>query len=299
MAKKNLRQLLRNIVFISMCLGGNKHKDKKNNNTAGKIYSYSTKFAFLDLINVFVKWMRIHYPEIHTPKDICPEHVYIFLLEKAKTVTQATIITYRSRLASLGACIRIRMSLKEYDLHVPYVYAAKKSSGKRGANAAMPRADYNAILAYCLQHPSGSAFAIILENHLGGRVTDVCERMVVQTGVIVMICKGGKVLRRQISLELATLLADPRYAKWRTPDGRFRLPKADSINSFLRRHQTRMEIAHHSFHDIRRLLAQEHYDSLRRNGMDRNQALGEVGLWLNHGPRRQALVRKSYVANPW
>ena len=296
---KNLRQQLLHIMYICMCIGRSKHADKRKHNTAGRIYSFCTRNAYIEVINIFAHWMRTHYPQIRRPQDIRPEHIYMFLLEKAKTSTQATVDTYRSILASLGTCIRITKHLKGYDLHVPYVRAARKSSQARGAQAAITRTDYDKILAYCLQHPSGSAYALLLENHLAGRVTDVCERMRVQDGYMSMKCKGGKILRRRITPELVALLEDPRFAQWRTSDGKFLLPKANTIANYLRNLQLRLGIEHHSFHSIRRLLAQEHYDSLRRNGMDRNQALGEVCLWLNHGPRRQALVRKSYVANPW
>ena len=106
-------------------------------------------------------------------------------------------------------------------------------------------------------------------------------------------------MRRKLTPELILLLQESRFALWRTAAGTFKLPKVGSINQYLGRIESKLGLEHHSFHDLRRLLAQERYNLLRERGMDREHALSSVGLWLNHGPNRQDLVKKSYVADPW
>lgn len=297
--KRNLRHILRSVVFSSFVPGRSKHRDKLANQTSGKIYSYRTRNALLDIIDAFCGWLIIKGYQLDTPEQIQPEHVYQFLSERAEYCTQATIDSYRSLLASLGRCISCRCNIPEFDLHVPRVWAKRKGSGKRGAAASMPRAEYEQILEYCREHPSGSSFAVLLQNHLGGRATDVCYRMRVTSTSVCMTCKAGKVLFRTITPALKELLDDPRFAAYRAPDNSFFLPKPRSVNQYLRKLEQRMGLDLHSWHDIRRLLAQEEYDRLRRIGYSRNDALCTVGLWLNHGPQRQKLVLKSYVKNPW
>ncbi|MBR4657498.1 MAG: hypothetical protein IKO68_13280 [Oscillospiraceae bacterium] len=299
MSRKQVRRTMRYIMKKLFRPGASKHSAKKTGDRHRLIYSYRTYYAFLDVINVLFRWIFQENISIAAPTDLTVDIVIRFLQYKANNCTQTTVDWYRSMLAGLGNHIRAYYCIENYDLHVPRVYAAKKTSGLRGAAATMPRAEYDLILDYCRAHPSGSAYTVLLEEHLAGRVTDVVERMRINNVTVQMKCKGGKLLYRPVTLDMAELLADPRFAAWRTADGGFTLPRSGSVNQFLRRLEKRFHWDYHSFHDIRRLLAQEHYDGLRRMGVKRDRALGLTGLWLNHGPRRQALVLKSYVKNPW
>ena len=299
MQLRKLRNKLRFVLKKRFRPGGNKHSAKRTGDSNRFIFSYRSYFAHLDVVNVLCKWMKQEDIHLSSPEKLTVELVVRFLKWKASNCTQTTVDWYRSMLAGLGNYIKAEYGLKHFDLHTPRVYAAKKTSGLRGAAAMMPREEYDRILAYCREHPSGSAYAVLLEEHLAGRATDVCERMLITGTTVRMKCKGGKLLFRPITPGLAKLLEDPRFSAWRTEKGGFSLPKSKTVNQFLRRLETRFELPYHSFHDIRRLLAQEHYDGLRRRGIERDRALALTGLWLNHGPRRQALVLKSYVKNPW
>lgn len=69
-----------------------------------------------------------------------------------------------------------------------------------------------------------------------------------------------------------------------------------------RQHKSSLDklgLDHHSWHSVRRRIAQDKYDAYRGSGMTRMDALSKVSLWLNHGPNRQKMVKKSYVANIW
>lgn len=299
MSNKRVRNTIRYILRKHFRPGASKHSAKQTGDSHRLIYSYRTFFAFLDVVNVLFKWLRQENIPISSPTDITVEIVILFLRFKASDCAQTTVDWYRSMLVGLGNHIRIYYCLQCYDLHVPRVYAGKKTSGLRGAAAMMPRSEYNMIIDYCREHPSGSAYAVLLEEHLAGRATDVCERMRIFDETVRMTCKGGKFLWRPITAAMAELLINPRFAAWRTQDGGFNLPRSKSVNQFLRKLEDRFGWPHHSFHDIRRLLAQEYYDGLRHSGVERDRALSLTGLWLNHGPKRQKLVLKSYVKNPW
>ena len=47
-----------------------------------------------------------------------------------------------------------------------------------------------------------------------------------------------------------------------------------------------MGLERHSNHDIRRLIAQEKYDSFRESGMSIKEAANETSKWLSHGDDR-------------
>ena len=81
--------------------------------------------------------------------------------------------------------------------------------------------------------------------------------------------------------------------------GRVHAPKDDSLNKYLRRTEDRLGLERHSFHDLRRYVAQEKYDEYRHKGADRTQALNKVGEWLNHGDNRAVMVLESYIRNAW
>lgn len=294
----NLRHKLRTVIFMRFRPGANKHAAKGAGNQHELIYSYRSFYALLDVVRTFWEWIQLSAFRLSSPTELTVEIIICFLEYKATSCVQTTVDWYRSMLASLGNYIRVYYKLREFDLHVPRVKAYQKTSGLRGAAAMMPREEYDRIRVYCMAHPSGSAYAVLMENYLGGRVTDVCERMCIVQTKIRMKCKGGKLLFRQITPELEELLNNPRFAAWRTENGRFSLPKSNSVNQFLRKLELRLGLPHHSFHDIRRLLAQEYYDGLRKQGIEQKQALSLTGLWLNHGPNRQKLVLKSYVKNP-
>ena len=80
---------------------------------------------------------------------------------------------------------------------------------------------------------------------------------------------------------------------------RIRFPKDGSINKYLLRTERKLGVEEHSFHDIRRRIAQDKYDEFRTSGMSRSDSLRAVSAWLNHGPDRQKMLLESYIADPW
>lgn len=296
---RNLRHQLRECVMASFEVGADKHSAKAAGAMEGKIFSYSSRGTTLDLVENFSKFMKENYPDCNRSWKLTPDHAKAFLEKKAaEGCTQKTLDDYRDRLGKVAECVRCRQGI-EVDLRCDRVTASKAKAADRGAAAAMSRADYDKLLEYAEHRPSGSAYAILLEDRIGGRVTDICERMTVQGDRLRLVCKGGKVMYRDIDGRLGALLRDDRFAKFRTDKGGFIFPKSDSVNKYLQRTEKKLKLENHSFHDIRRLLAQEHYDGLRRSGVSRSEALSQVGVWLNHGDRRERLVLDSYVANAW
>jgi hypothetical protein len=296
---ESLQHALKGIVYGSFSPGMDKHADKADGDTFGKIYSYSSRNAMLDVVKTFTAYLKEAGVSIRQPAQLTGDMVSSFLESKRGSCTQKTLDSYRSQLAKLGDCIAARKGLRDFDLHVGRVDAARHKAADRGAGAAISREDYDKILTYCKDHPCGSSYALLLENHLGARVTDVCKRMTVEDDRMRLVCKGGKVMYRPITPGLRDLLSDRRFDGQRSPEGGFNLPASGSVNKYLQRTEAKLGLERHSFHDIRRLLAQEHYDDLRHSGVSRSDALKDVGVWLNHGSDRETLVLTSYIANAW
>lgn len=289
---------------IKCCIMGSfrehmdKHADKAAGETFGKIYSYTSRNATLDVSHDFCSYIKSHDPEVRRPDQITPDIVRSYLEDKVRSgCTQKTIDSYRDRLAKIGECVSARKGI-DLDLKVDKVLSSRVSAADRGAEAVMSRTDFDKLLDYAASNPSASGFVLLLQNELGCRVEDICSGLKVSGSDFEIKCKGGKLLTRPITDRAAVLISKPEYAALRNGD-RFKLPKSGSVNKYLSRVEKALGLERHSFHDTRRLLAQEKYDELRHAGLTRSEALSKVSVWLNHGEKRSSMILKSYISNAW
>ena len=280
--KKNLRHVLRTAVMNSF----RENMDKKDE-ADGKVFSHGSNFALLDRINDFCKTL----PAGMKLEDIEQSHVLAYLDYKAKTCTQKTVDEYRSDLKRIGLCAGV-------DLSCGRVYANKKESEHRGAQAVISKEDFAQILEYCKEHPSGSATAILLEAEIGVRVSDAVYGIHLTPSELRIRAKNGKWMSRPITPEIRRII-DSEAFKTRLVGDKWYGPKDASVNKYLRRLQEKLGLEYHSFHDIRRRIAQDKYDELRNSGLSRTETLSKVSIWLNHGPNREKMLLKSYIANAW
>ncbi|XZK46581.1 hypothetical protein ACSXCQ_14880 (plasmid) [Clostridium perfringens] len=149
-------------------------------------------------------------------------------------------------------------------------------SSVRGVNSVITREDYNKILDYAEKNISESGYAVRLQDFLGVRVEEVArisrENINLEDKTIKFVnTKGGRELTKDISIQ------------------------GDSINRYLNRIEDKLGIERHSNHDIRRLIAQEKYDSYRKNGLSIKEAANKTSEWLSHGDNRTELLEKSYI----
>ena len=285
--KKNLRHILRTAVMNSFRENMDKKDLKRKGEADGKVFSHGSKYALLDRINDFCKTL----PAGMKLEDIEKSHVLNYLDYKAKTCTQKTVDEYRSELKRIGLCAGV-------DLSCGYVVANKKESEHRGAQAVISKEDFSQILEYCKEHPSGSATAILLEAEIGVRVSDAVYGIHLTPSELHIRAKNGKWMNRPITPEIRRII-DSETFKARLVGDKWYGPKDASVNKYLRRLQEKLGLEYHSFHDIRRRIAQDKYDDLRNSGLSRTETLSKVSIWLNHGPNREKMLLKSYIANAW
>lgn len=285
--RKNLRCQLRTAVFDAFRENLDKHSLKKESEGSKLVFSYGTRNQLLDRITDFCK-----YTDKRNKEDITKEDVIKYLdIKAANNCSQRTLDEYRSELKKIGLLIDV-------DLSVQKIYANKQKVANRGAESVMTPFDYNILEIYMMNRPCGSGICIMLEKELGIRVSDMAYGIQIDGDILKIRCKNGKILERPITPNVREIMEMKQFKKM-LDGNKVRAPKDNSINKYLLRVQRRIKMDEHSFHDIRRMVAQEHYDALRKDGMGRSEALEKTSIWLNHGPNREKMMLESYIANAW
>lgn len=285
---KNLRHQLRTEIMSAFSEGIDKHSLKRDGGGETKVFSYGTKFVLLDRVNDFCRTVPA---EVKTIRQLRPEHAQEYLDAKAKTCTQRTLDEYRSELKKIGLICGV-------DLSVDRVLADRPADAHRGAASVISREDFAKIIDYAERHPSASGLCIQLERHIGVRVSDLSYGIKIDGDLLRIKCKNGKLLTRLITPEIRSLLQSDIGRKL-TQGDTFIAPKDNSLNKYLSRVEDALGLERHSFHDVRRRIAQDRYDDLRHSGLSRSDALSSVSVWLNHGEKRDWMLLKSYIHDAW
>ena len=282
---KNLRHELRSEIFAAFSEGASKKSAEEKEN---KVFSYNTKFQLLDRVNDLCKNLPA---DVKTIDQLTSGHILQYLDKKSETCSQATVDTYRADLKKLGKIIGV-------DLTTPRVYSEKIRSANRGADSVISKEDFEIILNYAQEHPSASGTCLLLESQIGVRVSDLAYGITIEPDRLCIRSKGGKIAYRTITSTIRQIINSEPFQKM-VKDGKLIAPKDNSINKYLRRTQDKLGLERHSFHDIRRRIAQDKYDECRHIKMSKPEALSWVSKWLNHGESREKMILESYISNPW
>lgn len=287
---ETLRHKMRSAVFAAFNFGIDKRQHKASLDETEKIYSITSRNQYLDRINDFCKTC----PDVKSVLDLTPEAVKRYLDIKAVigNCTQKTLDDYRHEMKKIGKCMGL-------DLSCPQVFAWSDPAKDRGAKDVMPREDFYKIASYAMENPSKSAACYLLEMQVGVRVSDMAYGVRETKEGLSIRCKNGKICLRPWTPELQRLWQSDALQNMVNTQGKLIAPKDNSLNKWLRRTEDKLGIDRHSWHSVRRRIAQDKYDAYRGSGMTRMDALSKVSLWLNHGPNRQKTMKESYVANIW
>ena len=288
---KNLRHEIRQDIFNAFKEGMNKHEIKQTERERVGVWSYGTRADLLDKANVFCEFLKEEH--VRTRDQITREHVTKFLEQKAhEGCTQRTVDAYRSAIGRIG-------ELSGRDWHADSVTAVRSHARDRGADDVMSRADFDKICEYARDNPSRSGVCVLLEREIGVRVGDLAYGYREVGDHLEINSKNGRICIREITPLLREVMQSDKYRSMLDEKGHLHAPLDNSINKYLRETEARLCLEHHSFHAMRRCVAQEKYDELRNSGLRRDEALGKVGEWLNHGEHREQMVLESYIANAW
>lgn len=298
---RSIFQQFNNAINNCFKEGMDKHADKAYNPVlTEKVYSYSAMNNLKDFAKNLSNYIKENYPDTKRLGDIKEEQLQNFLNYKnAKGCSQNTLDLYKSNLNKLEMVVNKTYSSVNWDfkntLETPA--STKEFDKNRGVDSVITREDYNKILEYCRENKSTSGDAILLQNGLGIRVEELAQLKVnnidfENNKIILDNTKGGKELIREMTPEVRKIIYERIN---NTTNNKIIDVKSDSINAQLRRIEDRLGIDRHSVHDIRRLIAQEKYDSYREEGYSKKKALEKTSRWLNHVGPRQEMITKSYI----
>lgn len=293
---QNLRHQMRTAIFDAFQERVSRHSIHANDDRYGKITSYKTRGNLLDRVNNFCDWQKKQGYNFRVVNQVTQDAVVSYLDYKAvQGCTQQTLDDYRRDLKKIG-------QLCGCDWSVSRVYTNNRKSNMRGAASVISEKDYNILLDYVSGHATcGSAICLLLEKEIGVRVGDIAYGIRILPEKLEIRGKGGKVIYRSRTTEINRILELPIAKKMIAPDGTFLTPKANSLNKYLSRIEDKLDIERHSWHDIRRRIAQDRYDYLRNTGLSRSQAISACSVWLAHGSgsHRGRMLQDSYIANMW
>ena len=302
MAKRNLYGQMTYAINKNFKEGVDKRAYKQANGKkmSERIFSYGEKFRLKQLAKAFQIYAKENNLNVKLVKDIRPEQIQGFLeAAKERGCTQNTINSYANSLFkiqnAINATYNIDLKWRE-EIAIPQV--ERKNSFNRGVDSVISRDDYNKILNYTENNFSQSGLALQMQNWLGVRVEEIArikkEFISLKDRTITFKnTKGGKKLIRNIpedKMEFVKSVIEHNFHKERL----FSI-EGKSINKYLNRVQDQLGLERHSNHDIRRLIAQEKYNSFREKGMSIKEAANQTSKWLSHGDDRTSMLEKSYI----
>lgn len=288
---KNLRHDLRTNVMNAFKEGQKKHDIKHEDKEIIGVWSYGTKTDLLNKIDTFSAWCKDR--EITRLNKVDKALITQFLEDKSNDgCTDRTVEAYRSALRRIGM-------LSGKDWGVEKVVSRGRAAADRGAESVISKEDFEKILSYCRHNPSKSSVCVLLEREIGIRAGDMAYGVKIDESALRINSKNGRICVREITPRVREIIESDVFKRMIDEQGRVHAPKDDSLNKYLRRVEDKLGLERHSFHDLRRFVAQEKYDEYRHSGADRTQALNKVGVWLNHGEKRAEMVLESYIRNAW
>ena len=173
----------------------------------------------------------------------------------------------------------------------------RKQSVNRGVSSVISREDYSKILEYCKENVSQSSYAVQLQDFLGIRIEEIArvklDNVNLTNNTILIVGKGGRKIEKAIPEDKIALVKE--IISMQYDDKRLFSVEGSSINKFLNRIEDKLGLERRSNHDIRRLIAQEKFDSLRDRGFAPKEAMAETSKWLSHGEDRKNLLERSYI----
>lgn len=298
---RNLKYQFLNAINSNFREGMDKHSLKASrmmNNT--RVFSYADRKNLIDVASNFSNFMKQNHAEVKMVKDVRAEHIQGFLNSKSNNCSKKTLEQYATKFNKLQNIVN-----STYGTNANYkgfvVPATVKQTKIR--NVAMTRQDFEKLQNGFVNSKSYAKEAIQLTAKLGLRVSE-CTKLQgrdinIEKGIVhVADGKGGRDRDIKIRDEDKQYFSDlkSQYSDYQ----RICPVQTNSINRAINRCMQSVGIANSyqdtSIHAIRKMYAQQQFDTYREQGMSINQALGSVSIDLGHSENRLELM-KEYVLN--
>lgn len=296
---RNLKYQFLNAINNNFKEGMDKHSLKADGlMDKTRIFSYADRENLKDVASNFSNYMKENYSEVKMVKDIKAEHIQGFLNSKADSCSKKTLEQYATKFNKLENVVN-----STYGTNATYkgfvVPAGKENTKIR--NVAMTKSDFKKLENGFSNSKSSAKEAIQLSAKLGLRVSETVKLQgrdidLNKGTVFVKDGKGGRDRHIPIRTEDKGYFANLKASVGATE--RICPVQSDSINKAVQRQMERVGIANKyrdtSIHAIRKMYAQEQFNSYREQGMAIDKALGAVSVDLGHSENRLELM-KEYV----
>lgn len=298
---KNIKQQFLYAINNSFKEGMDKHSLKKAGiKNSEKIYSYADRKNLIDTACNFSNWLKENNPEIKQVKDIKNVHIQKFLNQKANNCSNETLKQYGSKFNKLEKCVNSTYNIKADYKGFSIPISAENTKIR---NTSMSHSDFSKLENAFKGSNSFGAVAIQLSARCGLRVSE-CVKLQARDIDISNNClhiidaKGGRDRDVPIRLEDKDYFINLKNS---TPDMQRVCPvQKDSINKSVERAMQKAGIKDSytdtSIHCIRKMYAQDTFDSFRASGMSIQESLDSTSKLLGHGEKRNNLM-KQYVLN--
>lgn len=298
---RNLKWQFLNAINSNFKEGMDKHSIKADGlMDKTRIFSYADRENLKDVASNFSNFMKENYSDVKMVKDIKPEHIQSFLNNKSDNCSRKTLEQYGSKFNKLENIVN-----NTYNINANYkgfvVPAGKENTKIR--NVAMTKNDFKKLENGFANSKSNAKEAIQLSAKLGLRVSETVKLQgrdidLNKGTVFVKDGKGGRDRHIPIRAEDKGYFANLKASVGETE--RICPVQSDSINKAVQRCMERVGISEKyqdtSIHSIRKMYAQEQFNSYREQGMEIDKALGAVSVDLGHSENRLELM-KEYVLN--
>lgn len=299
---KNVKSQFNYVINSNFKEGMDKHSYKIENGREmdTKIFSYTSRHNLMDISKNFANFLKENFTEVKFIKDISPEMVQAFLNEKAQNCTKNTIIAYSNAMFKLELMSEKTFNIKNLNWreNVEIPKAEREKSESRGVESVISKEDLDKILNYIKEHKGQCGYAVMLQSFLGIRVQEIVsikreDVKLEENKLVISNAKGGKTFARDLTEEQKEKIKeilDQNFDK-----NKLFSIKSESVNDYLRVVEDKLNLERHSFHDIRRYVAQNFYDNCRKEGDTKEEATKKTSIFLNHGPNREAMLRECYI----
>lgn len=298
----SLKYQFKSVIDANFKEGVDKHSYKKLKNGKTRIFSYSTRRAYIKFSCNLVNYLKVNYPEVKRLIEIKPNHLEDFFTYKAQYCTPNTIYQYSRYLHTLEKLIKQTL---HFNVNLTEGYNIPKRDKKSGKIRvySMKQSDLSKVLESCKDSKSPCVIGLRLVDLFGLRVSEICKLkgkdIDLENNILHIHESKGKrsrnlpinnLLRRQLCIELKENVSD---------EERVCPVREDTLNKFLSRKLTSLKITAYKggktgIHSIRKKAAKEWVNDCTYYGMTKKESLDYVSNQLGHNNNREAVIN-TYV----
>ncbi|OAA86341.1 tyrosine-type recombinase/integrase [Clostridium coskatii] len=315
--RRNLKYQFLNALNKNYNGGG---KDKHSAQHTGKqldtVYSFSERKNLTATSASLANFIKENYgSSVKMLYQIDSNMIQAFFNKAAQKCDKETLNQYRSRIHKIEHVVNdvYNINMDWYkDLIVPAAV-----NGKKRRSIAMSKEHYNKIMerAYKMHSKSKAVIALEFAGRFGDRVSECCKIQkrdinLKKNTLHIHESKGKRSHDLSINNKIHFRVSDVSnhqfleniYNRLDKDTDRVVDIKEDSVNAYLARAEEALGFrdlyrdADTGVHCIRKAVAQEMYDNLREEGVEKREALNEVSNFLGHGDDRDECIQ-AYVLN--